>query len=177
MLCQHSLKVCGFSQAWIPSLLEKQQKIAKILKQTGFTWPISSLKLQLVSYPGALAGFILVVNLVLCSFVQFGPQGFDLPGADCSLQGAVEVAVVQRIQLQLPAEDAEGLQSPFTGGRLDKVLKEHAGLRHALVLRLTHLFWWETVSTVYLLPVLLPFPAHFHTVSTGLLRSGACHHA
>lgn len=30
-------------------LIEKQQKIAKILKQTGFTWPISSLKLQLVS--------------------------------------------------------------------------------------------------------------------------------
>lgn len=113
---------------------------------------------------------------MLCSFVQFGPQGLDLPGADCSLQGAVEVAVVQRIQLQLPAEDAEGLQSAFTGGGLDKVLEEHAGLSHALVLGFTHLLRWETVSTVSLSPVQPPYPAQFQTVSTGLSRSGVCHH-
>lgn len=62
-----------------------------------------------MSYPGARASSILVVNLMLCSLVQFGPQGLDLPGADCSLEGTVEVGIVQRIQLQLPAEDAEGL--------------------------------------------------------------------
>lgn len=90
------------------------------------------------SHPGALAGFVLVVDLLLGPFVQFGPQGFDLPGADCSLQGAVEVAAVQRVQLQLSAQDAEGLQSPFAGGCLDKVLKELAGPSRALILRLTH---------------------------------------
>lgn len=91
------------------------------------------------SYPGALAGFTLVVHLLLSPFVQFCPQSLDLPGTDGSLQGAVEVAVVQRIQLQLPAKDAEGLQGSFTCGCLDKVLKQLAGLGRALVLRLTHL--------------------------------------
>lgn len=76
---------------------------------------------------------------MLCPLVQFGPQSLDLPGADGDLQRAVEVLVVQRVQLELPAEDAEGLQRPFTGGRLDKVLKELTGLSRAFVLRLTHL--------------------------------------
>lgn len=109
------------------------------------------------SYPGALAGFVVVVDLVLCPFVQFGPQSFDLPGGDCSLQWAVEVAVVQRIQFQLPAQDAEGLQSPFTGGCLDKVLKEDAGLCHTFILCLTHLLWRWTLSTFsYCFPAFFP---------------------
>lgn len=97
------------------------------------------LKVPRVSYPGALAGLVLAVNLLLCSFVQFGPQGFDLPCADCSLQRAVEAAVVQRIQLQLSAKDAERLQSPFASGSLYEVLEKHAGLPQVLILRLAHL--------------------------------------
>lgn len=95
--------------------------------------------LHLLSHPGALTGLVLAVDFVLRPFVQFGPQSLDLPGADGGLERAVEAAIVQRVQLQLPAQDAEGLQRPFAGGRVDKVLKELAGLRCAFILRLTHL--------------------------------------
>lgn len=83
---------------------------------------------------------------MLCSFVQFGPERFDLPCVDCGLQGAVEAAVVQRIQLQLSAEDAEGLESPFASGSLHEVLEEHAGLAQVLVLPLAHLAGWQAVD-------------------------------
>lgn len=101
-----------------------------------------------LTHPCALAGFILVVDLLLCPFVQFSPQGFDFPGADRCLQRAIEVAVVQRIQLELSAENTESLQSPFAGGGLDKVLKKLAGLSRALILRLTHLHRWKSESTI-----------------------------
>lgn len=120
-----------------------------------------------LSYPGSLAGSALVVNLVLGPLVQLGPQSLDLPGADCGLQRAVEAAVVQGVQLQLPAQDAEGLQGALAGGRLHKVLKEHAGLRHALVLRLAHLPPLS-FSPLTRLP---SFPAHVRAVGTGPLRS------
>lgn len=114
---------------------------------------------------------------MLCSLVQFGPQGLDLPGADCGLQRAVEAAVVQRVQLQLPAEDAEGLQSPLTGGRLHEVLKEHAGLSHALVFRLAHRRRRESASFALRLSSSSSsasvFRAHFVAVSAG--RLCGCH--
>lgn len=83
---------------------------------------------------------------MLCSFVQFGPERFDLPCVDCGLQGAVEAAVVQRVQVQLPAEDAEGLKSPFASGSLYEVLEEHAGLAQVLVLPLAHLAGRQAVD-------------------------------
>lgn len=104
-----------------------------------------------ISYHGALAGLILVVNLLLCSFVQFAPQGFDLPCADCSLQGAVEAAVIQRIKLQLSAEDAKRLKSPFASGSLHKVLEKHAGLPQVLILRLAHLVGWQALELRFFL--------------------------
>ena len=80
----------------------------------------------------------MVVNLLAGPLVEFGPQAFDLPGADGCLQTAVEMCVVQRVQIHLPAEDAERLQRPLAGGRLDKRLKQLAGLHRAFILRLSH---------------------------------------
>lgn len=92
----------------------------------------------LQTYSGVRAGFALTVLLVAGSLVQFPPEAFGLPVGDGSFQAAVEVPVVQEVQLQLPAEDAEGLQGAFTGSGLHKVLKELAGLRRTLVLSLPH---------------------------------------
>lgn len=94
-----------------------------------------------VSYPGAIAGCILLVRLVLCPLVQFGPQSLDLPWADGGLQRAVEVGVVQRVQLQLPAQNTESLECAFAGSCLDKCLKEPTGLCHALIFSFTHQPW------------------------------------
>lgn len=73
-----------------------------------------------------------------CSLVQFPPEAFGLPVGDGSFQAAVEASVVGGVQLQLPTEDAEGLQGAFTGSGLHEVLKQLAGLRRTLVLRLPH---------------------------------------
>lgn len=57
--------------------------------QNNITQPLQNLQRSVVlglSYPRALAGLILAVDLLLSSLVQFGPKGFDFPGADCRLQ-------------------------------------------------------------------------------------------
>ncbi len=73
-----------------------------------------------------------------CSLVQFSPETFGLPVGDGSFQAAVEASVVGGVQLQLPAEDAEGLHGAFTGSGLHEVLKQLAGLRRTFVLHLPH---------------------------------------
>lgn len=54
--------------------------------------------------------------------------------------------MVQRVQFQLSAEDAEGLKSPFASGSLYEVLEEHAGLAQVLVLPLAHLAGCQAVD-------------------------------
>lgn len=54
--------------------------------QNNITQPLQRSVVLGLSYPRALAGLILVVDLLLSSLVQFGPKGFDFPGADCRLQ-------------------------------------------------------------------------------------------
>lgn len=94
----------------------------------------------LQTYSGVCAGFALIILFVAGSLVQFPPEAFGLPVSDGSFQAAVEASVVRGVQLQLPAEDAESLQGAFTSSGLHEVLKQLAGLRRALVLRLPHLF-------------------------------------
>lgn len=80
----------------------------------------------------------MVVHLVGHPLVQLTPQSFSLPGGDTLLQTAVESAAVGRVQVQLSAEDVEGLEGLLAGRGLDKVLEE---LPHIvpLLLRLSHL--------------------------------------
>lgn len=90
------------------------------------------------SYLGAHAGLSLVVLLVGHPFVQLTPQSFRLPGGDPLFQTVVESAAVGRVQVQLSAEDVEGLEGFLAGRRLDKVLKEFPHIV-PLLLRLSHL--------------------------------------
>lgn len=91
-----------------------------------------------MTYLGAHAGLPSVVLLVGHPLVQLTPQSFSLPGGDSLLQTAVEGAAVGRVQVQLSAEDVEGLEGLLAGRGLDKVLEE---LPHIvpLLLRLSHL--------------------------------------
>lgn len=91
-----------------------------------------------MTYPDICACSTLLVLLMVGSFIQLGPQCFGLPGGDCCFQTAVEASVISRVKLQLPAQQAESLESAFTRGSLNKVLEELAGLRAPLVLCFTH---------------------------------------
>lgn len=70
--------------------------------------------------------------------IQLAPQRFGFPGGDFGLQTAVEGAAVGRVQVQLPAEEAEGLEGALTCGGLEEVLEQ---LPHVvpLLLHLAHL--------------------------------------
>lgn len=88
-------------------------------------------------YLGAHTGLASLVLFVGHPLIQLAPQRFGLPGGDFGFQTAVEGAAVGRVQVQLPAEDAEGLEGALTCGGLDEVLKQ---LPHVvlLLLRLAH---------------------------------------
>lgn len=90
------------------------------------------------SYLGAHAGLSLAVLLVGHPLVQLTPQSFRLPGGDPLFQTVVESAAVGRVQVQLSAEDVEGLEGFLAGRRLDKVLKKFPHIV-PLLLRLSHL--------------------------------------
>lgn len=70
--------------------------------------------------------------------IQLAPQRFGFPGVDFGLQTAVEGAAIGGVQVQLPAQEAEGLEGALTRGGLDEVLEQ---LPHIvpLVLHLAHL--------------------------------------
>lgn len=93
--------------------------------------------LRTFHYLGAHTGLALLVLFMGHPLIQLGPQRFGFPGGDLGLQAAVEGAAVGRVQVQLPAEDAEGLQGALARRGMDEVLEE---LPHVvlLVLRLTH---------------------------------------
>lgn len=87
---------------------------------------------------GTHAGLPLVVLLVGHPLVQLTPQSFGLPVGDPLLQAAVEGAAVGRVQVQLCAEDVEGLEGFLAGRGLDEVLKEFPHIV-SLLLNLSHL--------------------------------------
>lgn len=90
------------------------------------------------SYLGAHTGLAFSVLFMGHPLVQLAPQRFGFPGGDFGLQTAVEGAAVGRVQVQLPAEEAEGLEGALTRGGLDEVLEQ---LPHVvpLLLHLAHL--------------------------------------
>lgn len=98
---------------------------------------LSTLGFKRFSYLGAHTGLAFLVLFMGHPLVQLGPQRFGFPGGDFGLQTAVEGAAVGRVKVQLPAEDAEGLEGALTCGGLDEVLEK---LAHVvlLLLRLAH---------------------------------------
>lgn len=95
-------------------------------------------KMRVFSYLGASTSLTFLVLLVGHPLVQFSPQCFGLPGGDPCLQAAVEGVVVCRVQVQLSAQETEGLEASFAGGGLDKVLKQFPHIV-PLLLHLSHL--------------------------------------
>lgn len=88
-------------------------------------------------YLGAHTGLAFLVLFMGHPLIQLAPQRFGFPGGDFGLQTAVEGAAVVRVKVQLPAEDAEGLEGALTCRGLDEVLEQ---LPHIvlLLLRLAH---------------------------------------
>lgn len=85
------------------------------------------------TYLGAHTGLAFLILFMGHPLIQLAPQRFGFPGGDFGLQTAVEGAAVGRVQVQLPAEDAEGLEGALTCGGLDEVLKQ---LPHVVLLLL-----------------------------------------
>lgn len=90
------------------------------------------------SYLGAHTGLAFLVLFMGHPLIQLAPQRFGFPGGDSGLQTAVEGAAVGRVQVQLPTEEAEGLEGALACGGLDEVLEQ---LPHVvpLLLHLAHL--------------------------------------
>lgn len=93
---------------------------------------ISTLGL-IFSYLGARTGLAFLVLFVGHPLIQLAPQRVGFPGGDFGLQTAVEGAAVGRVKVQLPTEDAEGLEGALTCRGLDEVLKQ---LPHVVLLLL-----------------------------------------
>lgn len=100
------------------------------------------------SYLGAHTGLAFLVLFMGHPLIQLAPQRFGFPGGDFGLQTAVEGAAVGRVQVQLPTEEAEGLQGALTCGGLDEVLEQ---LPHVvpLLLHLAHLLLGQQMLWVH----------------------------